>query len=124
MPCKYKKKKKAQITIYFVFIIAAFIIILIGAVVAPMGVRFSTEMYKAGEMILSDANESVQGIEDTTVRDQITAVISSGMKAQQNNIEVSSSLYQYSWVFVLVLVSLVAFLYTRRMVEYGYGGFI
>ena len=118
------KKKKAQITIYFVFFIAATMIILIGAFVAPMGVRFSTEMYMAGEQLLADSNVSIQNIADTTVRDQITGVISSAMNAQTNNITVSSNLYQYSWVFVLILVGLVSFLYTRRLVEYGGGGLI
>lgn len=113
------KHKRGQITLYLVFIIAAITIVTIGAIFAPMGVRFSTEMYKAGYMILEDSNASINSINDDAVRTQIQSTISNAMDAQENNIEVNSALYQWSWLFILILTALIVFLYTRRLVEYG-----
>lgn len=113
--------KKGQVTIYLVFIVITIIIILITAFLAPMGVLFNTEMYKAGEMIMLQANESISEIQNATVRAQIQDVVQGGLNNVENNIEVNNSLFQYSWILVVVLVMLVLFLFTRRLVEVGGG---
>jgi len=116
------KNKKAQLTLYVVWFLSAIIILVVAAFLAPMGVLFNSELYKAGEEIMLDANESIQGIQNDSMRTQITAVITEALDAQENNIEINSDLFQYSWVFVLILSGIVVFLFTRRTVEFSYGG--
>lgn len=116
--------RKAQIGIYISFMILVIIIILITAVFAPMGVLFNAKMYEAGEGILIDANASIQNINDSVVRGQITNATNAALAASQNNIEVNASLFQYGWVLVILLTALVLFLFTRRLVEFGGGGLV
>lgn len=119
--------KKGQVAIYFTFLIVALIIILITAVLAPMGVLINTRLYAAGEDIMLRANESIADINNTTVREAVQANIENALDAQENNIEVNANLFQYSWIFILVLVAVVVFLYTRVIVEFrtgGMGGFV
>lgn len=116
--------KKAVVSMYIVFIIVAMVIILITAVFAPMGVLFNTEMYAAGEDILLRANESIQNINDAEVRAAVQDNVDNAFLAQENNIEVNANLFQYGWILILGLVALVIFLFTRRMVEMGAGGFV
>jgi len=116
-------KKKAQISLYIMFFFAAVIIILMGAVIAPIGTQFVSKMYIAGEDLLLKSNETIQGINDTTVRAEVQQVLDSAMASQQNNIEVTANIFQYSWVAVLGLVGLILFIYTRQLVELG-GGFV
>lgn len=131
MPCKTKRKrkrehyKKGQITIFLVFIILAVTLLIVTAVVAPMGITFTEKMYEAGQNIMTDNNESLANIDDAGVRDQIRDSLNVAMDAQQDNIDVYSDIYQYGWIIALVLIGFVMFLYTRRLVEYGgYGGFV
>ena len=118
------KHKKGQVTLFLTFIVLAIFIVVLGALLAPMGVLFNAKMYEAGEEIMLDANVSIQNIADTDVRDSITAVISTGLEQTENNIDVNTSIFQYSWVILLLVTGLVVFLQSRRMVEYGQGGFI
>lgn len=119
-----KPCKKAQVSMYFVFIITAIIIIVISAVLAPMGVLFNIKMYEAGENILLQANESISGINDPTVRAAIYNVTESALDAGQTNIEVNSDIFQYGWILVIVLSGIVIFIFTRRTVEYSGGGMV
>lgn len=119
--------RKGQVTIYLAFIISAVMIIMITAVFAPMGVLFGTEMFTAGEGILIRANDSIQNIQDATIRQQIEDANNAAISAGQQNIEVSTDLFQYAWVFLIVLTGLVAFLFTRQITEFQLrsgGGFV
>ena len=82
------KNKKGFMSIYFAFIILAILIVTISAVLAPMGVRFNTEMYRAGEMILNQTNASLEGIENAEMKAAIMANIDQAIDAADTNIEV------------------------------------
>lgn len=113
------KDKKGQVVLYFVFIIASFIIVLISAFFAPLGVRFNTAMYQAGEKIILQANDSISDIQNDTARQQIQTILAGGLSATENNISVNNALYQYGWIFILIIVTLILFLYSRALVEVG-----
>ena len=117
-------RKKAQLALMVNFIFVVIFVILIAAVFMPMGVLFNTKMYQAGEGIMLQANESLSAIQDTGVKTALYGSISQSLAAQQNNIDVNNTIFQYSWIFVVILGGLTAFLYARRMVEYGGGNFI
>lgn len=115
--------KKGTVSLYITFMVLAIVIVLIAAVFAPMGVLFNTKMFTAGEDIMLKANASISDINDATVRTQVYDTIDSGLDGVQNNINVNNAIFQYGWVFILVIAGLVIFIYSRRLVEYG-GGFI
>lgn len=123
-PGKKTLGKRGQVAIYLAFIVLAIIIIVITALIAPMGVLFNIEMYKAGEKILNNSQVSLEGISDVEIREAVNESINAAKDNAQNNIEVNAAMFQYAWIVVLVLCSLVLFLYTRRIVEYGGGGLI
>lgn len=122
---KLFKNKKGTIALYISFIFTSIIIILIAAVFAPMGVLFNSKMYVAGQDILLRANDSLEKINDATVQDRLQGVVGSAYESAENNIEINSNLFQYSWILIVGLGALIAFIYSRRLVEYGsVGGFI
>ena len=118
------KGKKGQITFYLYFIIFAFVMIVLAALLAPMGVLFTTEMIGAGERILNNTQADLDDIQDTDIRESLNNTIISAMDTAQDNIEVNSSFFQYSWVFIIILSALGVFLLTRRIVEVTGGGVI
>lgn len=111
--------KKGQLAIMMNFLFVVIFVILIAAVFMPMGVRFNTQMYAAGESIMLEANDSVSQIQNADVRNSLYDMFSTSLASQMNNIEVNNAIFQYSWIFVLILGALVAFLQTRKLVEYG-----
>lgn len=115
------KNKKAQTTMYLAFLIAASLIIIITAVFSPLGTLLATEFYAAGEDILADANASINNITDATVKAEIQSMIGEARAAETNNIEVTTALYKYSWIFVVALAGIIVFLFTRRSIEYSQG---
>lgn len=120
-----RKNKKAQVTLYVYFIIAALILVIIAAVLAPMGVQFNSVLYEAGEEIMLDSLPYIEDIDDADVRTQITSTINSALASQQNNIEVNAAIFQYGWVAILILSAIIVFLHTRRLIAVGgAGGFI
>lgn len=118
-------RKKGQVTIYVSYLLTAFIILAITAVVAPTGALFTTEAIAAGDTILAQANESLNNIQNQTIKDEIGNIITSAREAGTMNIQVTTDLFKYSWVIMLVLVGIVGFLFTRQIVEFRPpGGFV
>lgn len=113
------KGKKGSVTLYIVFIITAIIIVVVAAVLAPMGVLFTSKMYVAGEGILNQSLPIINDISDPDVKTSVLGVVQSAKDATVDDISVTSGLFQYSWIFIIVLAGLVIFLFSRRMVEYG-----
>jgi len=120
------KTKKAQVTLYITFMIVAIVIVLIAAFLAPFGVLLNTELYAAGEDIMLMANESIENIHNTTVKESVRDMLSVAMAAQENNIEINSDIFQYGWIFVVALTAIIVFISARKLVEFGQvgGGFV
>lgn len=116
--------KKGQVSIFITFFLIAIIIVVIAGVMAPMGVRFNTEMLIAGEKILNDSQERIADIQDVEVRTAVNNVTAAAIDAGENNITVNSQIFKYSAVVMVLLAGLVTFLFTRQIVEFSRGGFV
>lgn len=119
-----KLNNKAQAILYVYFFITAVIIVVIAGVLAPMGVMFNAAMYAEGEEILERSRPYINDINDLEVQAQINATVNAALDAGENNIEVNAAIFQYSWVAVLILTSLIVFMQTRRLTEISGGGFV
>lgn len=117
-----KVNKKATVTIYIVFFILAIIIIMISAIMAPIAVDINSRFYLAGQDILRTSNDSIQDINDATVRASVTDSINSAFNGAQNNIEINADLFRYAWLMVIGVTALTLFLIGRQIVEYSIGG--
>lgn len=115
--------KRGVVSIYLSLIFLVIIIICIAAVVAPLGARFITEMYLAGDQIMRDTNSSIQGIMNSQIREQVQTNLDAAVEAQGHNIDVNIYFFRYSWILVIGLGALVAFIQTRALVEVS-GGFV
>lgn len=118
------KNKKALVSMYITFMMVAVIIVMITAVFAPMATEMASEVYVAGYDMLLDANTTLNQINDTGIRDSIQGAVNSASDAQENNILVTSSLFKYSFIFVIAIAGIVMFLWSRQLVEFGGGGFV
>lgn len=117
------KNKRGAVSIYLTFMFTAIFVLLIASVLAPMGVLINTEFYAMGEDIMLQANQSIEDINNASVRNSIRASVNSGLNSLQDNIEVNADIFKYSWIIVIILSAMVLFLFTRRITEYT-GGFV
>lgn len=123
---KIFRRKDGVIMLYITFFIVAILVITLAAVIAPMGVRFNTVMYEAGEQLLIDSNATLAQINNTEVQTELYGAIDEALDSAQTNIDINTDIFQYGWIVVLILVFLIIFIFTRRTVEVqgGAGGFI
>jgi hypothetical protein len=120
-----KMNKKGVIVIYVFYVIMAFTILALTAVIAPAGALFTSELIAAGEGILIDANESISGIQNDTIRNRLIASNNAALEAGAQNVEITTSMFQYGWVIMIILVGIMLFLFTRQLIEVqGGGGFV
>lgn len=120
------KNKKANVTLLVVFFMLSTIVLIVASILAPLGLRFSAEFYRAGELILNNSVDTINSINSTAARTSIKNSLDEARLATQDNIDILGSLYQYGWVLVIIIVGFVMFLASRFLVEnvsFG-GGFV
>ena len=114
-------KKKAQMTFYLVWVITGIFIVLGAALIIPFGALFTVEAYSAGEMIWNLTEPDINNIQDANVRAAVGDAVSEAKSSTSENVVMVTDIFQYSWVILLVILVMIAFLFTRKNVEYGGG---
>jgi predicted PurR-regulated permease PerM len=117
-------KKRGQAAIYIAFVAGALLLVACAAVFVPMTVRINTEFFKTGQQLILQSNASIQSIQDSAIKTEITDGFASASEATATNITVGTDIFTYAWVIFLFITALGYFLYSRRLVEFGYGGLI
>lgn len=114
----FKKNNKGQVAFFLLFLFIATVMVILTAVAAPFGSKLATEFYSAGEDLLISGQETAAEIQDPEVAATLNASFQTAINSATTNIQVSNGLYQYGWVFVLVLVVIVLYLVTRQTVAF------
>jgi len=117
-------KKKAQLTTVIFGTMLIFMVILVTALIAPFGAKFSSLLYFEGENLINDANETINGISNATIKSEIQQTLAKGQSATQDNISVTTSMFKWSWVIVLIFFAIIWLLFSRSRVQGQQGGFI
>jgi len=118
-----KRNKKAQISTMIFVTVFLFMIILVTAILAPFGVKFGVDMYRAGEDILESTNSTLEKINDTSVKSSLSSSVQGALDTTEDNIALNSALFKYSWLVVIVIFALIWFLKSREDVQGFSGGF-
>jgi nitrate/nitrite-specific signal transduction histidine kinase len=74
-------------------------------------------MYAASDSIIEDAQENIDGITNTTIRDRIQNNLQEMQDATEENMNYLSFFYQYGWIFVILVTVFTIFMLARRVVE-------
>lgn len=107
--------KRGVIGIFLVFVFMACLIVFLFGVATPVLMNWNVEMYSAGERILENAH--IDEIQNETVRAAVQGSFDSALDATEENIEILSYFYQYSWLIIMIVLLLVVFLRSRSLVE-------
>lgn len=109
--------KRAQVSLYIVFIIVSVSVMLIAGIFAPFGVMFVGQSYAAGEQILN--NTDFSRIQDAGVRNALQGSVTEMRSSVVDNVTIISAIQQYGWAILLVIVALIILLASRQLSEQG-----
>lgn len=115
MATRKKCKKKGVMALFVVFIIVSVVLLLMFAFATPLLMTITTDLYAAGDDVLSLAN--LEGIDDTEIRASVNNSISTAKQATADNVSILSAFYQYSWLIIVVISSLIIYLFSRKLIE-------
>jgi hypothetical protein len=121
---KILKSKKGVITQVIIFVVLSICIIFIFGIIAPFGTLMTSSAYASGEGLLNSSKEVMLTIHDASVRSELLGLANDATDMTVTNISITTGMYQYGWLFFIIILGLAIFLYTRRSVELGYGGFV
>lgn len=121
---KISRSKKGVIVQVMIFIILSLVLIFIFAIIAPFGTLMTTSAYVAGETMMNQSYVKAGEILDTNVRTELTGLIEDSTTMTTTNIQVTTGMYKYGWLFFIIILGLAIFLYTRKSTEIGLGGFV
>lgn len=108
---------KGQISYVFVFLFVAVLLLVIFAVLSPLMQNFSTQTYLAGEMLITDANEYVENIQDDGVKASLLQTFQAQKEATPTNIEILGLFFQYGWLVIILAILAIIFIAARKTVE-------
>lgn len=109
--------KKAVFDAYLLFIISGLFIVFIAAFAVPFSVNFNSKIYAKGDELIRDANDTISQISDSEAKTSIMNTFSTTLGAEQENIEITTQLFKYSWIIVTLFVFIIMFLYARQRTE-------
>lgn len=114
---KFIKNEKAVLGYFLVFIFSATMLVFLFSFAIPFLTSFTTDLYVAGETIIIDAQDELGNIQNATIRSQIQDNLQNMQAATQENINYMAFFYQYSWVFIILIVTFTLFMIARSIVE-------
>jgi len=117
-----KLNKRGQMYIYILFIFFLSVLLIFSAVVAPLGATITASFYSAGADIWNDQSEKLDQINDPQIKQFLNKTYDEASSAVEDNITITSGLYKYGWIIILVLVFLFFLIISRSLIERGQMG--
>lgn len=111
------QNKKANLNLYILLTMVGLFVISLVAIIIPISIQFSSEMYIAQENIIDSSASDISKISDTTIRETTQSFLKSGKDTTKDNIKLFSFFYKYSGLILITLGLLVFFFYSRTMSE-------
>lgn len=112
-----KEKGNISLALYLVF--AAITIIVAFGVLAPMATNISASMMGASGSLFDSATTNANTITDTNVRGSFLTAISNAKDTGTTQTQAYTSLFQYLWVAVFVVIGYILVVYARQFVQTG-----
>jgi len=113
-------RKKGVIALFFAFVIVSIIMIVLFAFAIPLILATNIGLYGAGDDIMDKIDLGT--INDAGIRTAINDSLTTARASTADNVSILSSFFQYSWLIIIVILGLIMFLYSRRIIETQVGG--
>lgn len=102
---------------FLVFVLLGTMLLFLFAIACPFLISFSSHTYLMGQEIMENTMDDLEAIENETIREEIIGTINQSQAATAENIDMLSFFFQYGWVLIIVIVSVVMWMLARRTSE-------
>ena len=103
-----RRGRKGILGFFLVFIILALVCIFLFGLIIPISIKLDSEIYNAAGDILGMVN---------TTNENITEAVEAARASISEQIEIKAAFFKYSWLIVILIISLVLFMKARTTVE-------
>jgi len=114
---KFRRNEDGSLSYFLVFVYLGTITVFLFAIGIPFLISFSSGLYVAGDDIIGDASETIGQIENVEIKERIQATLTNAQSSTENTIDILSFFFQYSWVFVMLIITFTIFIIARKNVE-------
>lgn len=114
-----KLNERGSFSYFFIFVIAAIILVFFFALIVPLMVTWNTTLYEASEGMLEDSLAVAGDINDPGVSAAFTSSITAASDSLEDQVDILSVFFRYSWLIIIFIAALVIFLFARMQVESG-----
>ena len=121
---RFKKNNRGVLSFFLVFMLLATMLVFLFAVGIPFSIAFTAEMYGASEDIIAGAQDQIGEIADVEVRDRLDSTLGDALASTEDTINILSFFYQYSWVWIMLIITFIIFISARKVVETNQAGVI
>jgi predicted PurR-regulated permease PerM len=111
--------ERGQFSYGLIFIVIFISLLIFFAIVFPFLSSFTVNMYSGISPIVGQAKVVAGTIQDTNISNSFTNALNAQTDNVQTNVDILSSLVQYSGIIIIIIVLLGVYLLSRRNVEAG-----
>jgi hypothetical protein len=114
---KYLRKGVAGI--FVVFVLYSVMLVFLFAVAIPFLMNMNVQFYGAGQQIMTQSNiqNTIDNIQDADIKTAIQGTFTSATSSTATNIQILGFFFQYSWLWISLIITLILFMITRKTVE-------
>lgn len=110
---------RGSVSFFVYFAYLAIILLVLFAIIIPILQQFNTQVYASAENILVDGNTIAGNITDAGIRTALQDNFSAQADSIVTQIDILGTFFQYSWLIIILVLSLAFFIITRQSVEVG-----
>lgn len=107
--------RKGALSLAIIFVLISISLLFIFAFANPFLMALDTDFFVAGEKIIKTID--VTKIQDLEVREAVNDSLHGSLDSIPEQITILSFTHKYAWVIILVVLTLIIFLFGRSQVE-------
>ena len=116
-----KKKRlmncKGSISYYITYLMLAFGVLFIGAILTPMALNFNLAIWDSAEEILADAEEITENFSNEEVKTAVQASLGAAQDSFITSVDIMAIFIQFLPFIVIVVILMIVFIQVRQQVE-------
>jgi ABC-type transport system involved in multi-copper enzyme maturation permease subunit len=121
--CKKKNNslgEKGQVTYFILLVVIVMFLLFLFGVGLPMLQAFNVKTHAALEPIIISTIADANTIQDVNAKTAITGSLNAQLTGLTDSQEIIGSFILYMAIFIILLIGIIFFMFTRRNVEQGF----
>jgi len=119
---RFKEDENAILGYFIAFLLSGTMLVFLFGFAIPFMTNFTTDMYAAGDDIIAMSEENLEDIRNATIRTRILNNLQTMQDSTEETVNYLSFFYQYSWIFIIIIIVFTMFMLARKVVETKGGG--